>query len=72
MKNVIIYARHKKDGQKLQFSLNDLYGYEGETCGVIIGNTGIHLNYNSGYGFDGMNPDIEIIDIKILDATVSD
>ena len=68
MKNVMIYARNKKSGEELQFTLNDLYGYEGEICGVFIEDCGIPINYNSGYGFNGMNPDIEILDAKIIES----
>ncbi|MGN1134933.1 MAG: hypothetical protein ACI4SF_01815 [Oscillospiraceae bacterium] len=67
MKNVIIFAKNKKTGEDFQFSLDNLYGYEGEICGVLIGETGIPLNFNSGYGFDGMNPDIEILDAKVVE-----
>lgn len=67
MKNIMIFARDKKSGEEMQFTLNDLYGYEGEVCGVLIGDLGIPLNYNSGYGFEGMNPDIEILDAKIVE-----
>ena len=49
-------------------SLNDLYGYEGEVCGTLIrydidipnGLKGEMINYNSGYGFKGINEDIDI------------
>ncbi|MGN0552846.1 MAG: hypothetical protein ACI4I1_05650 [Oscillospiraceae bacterium] len=67
MKNVIIFAKNKKTGEEFQFSLDNLYGYEGEICGVLMGETGIPLNFNSGYGFDGMNPDIEILDAKVVE-----
>lgn len=67
MKKVIIYAKDKKTGEDLQFSLDDLYGYEGEICGVFIGEMGIPLNFNSGYGMNGMNPDIEILDAKVVE-----
>lgn len=67
MKKVIIYAKDKKTGEDLQFSLDDLYGYEGEICGVFIGETGIPLNFNSGYGMNGMNPDIEILDANVVE-----
>lgn len=67
MKNVIIFAKNKKTGEEFQFSLDNLYGYEGEICGVLMGETGIPLNFNSGYGFDGMNPDIEILDVKVVE-----
>lgn len=69
MKKVIIFAKNKKTGEDFQFSLDDLYGYEGEECGVFIGETGIPLNFNSGYGFEGMNPDIEILDAQALNKT---
>ena len=67
MKNVIIYAKNKNDGNEFSFTLNDLYGYEGEVCGVFISGLGIALNYNPGYDSDGMNHDIEIIGAKIIE-----
>lgn len=67
MRKVIIFAKNKKTGEDFQFSLDNLYGYEGEICGVLMGETGIPLNFNSGYGFDGMNPDIEILDAKVVE-----
>lgn len=70
MKNVIIYAKNKKDGKEFQFTLNDLYGYEGEDCGVFISGLGIALNYNSGYGFEGMNPDIEILGAEVAEDKI--
>lgn len=67
MRKVIIFAKNKKTGEDFQFSLDNLYGYEGEICGVLMGETSIPLNFNSGYGFDGMNPDIEILDAKVVE-----
>lgn len=67
MKKVIIFAKNKKTGEEFRFSLDELYGYEGEVCGVFIGETGVALNFNSGYGMNGMNPDIEILDAKTVE-----
>ena len=58
--DVVFQAYCKKTNRKADFTLEDLYGYEGEECGVIIKNSGMVLSYNSGYGFDGMNPEIDI------------
>ena len=45
--------KEQKTSEELQFSLNDLYGYEGELCGVLIGDYShsVTLNYNSEYRF---------------------
>ena len=67
MKKCIFYARDRRSGKKFTFGLNDLYGYEGEVEGVFIKSNGMALNYNSGSFFNGMNPDLEIIDIKVVD-----
>ncbi len=68
MKQIIFYAKDKRSGEKFRFSLDDLYGYEGEAEGVFIRGNDIALNYNSGYGFKGMNPELEIYDVKIIDC----
>ena len=70
MKNAVFYARDKKSGESFKFTLSDLYGYEGEICGVLIGDLGIPLNYNSGYGINGMNPDLEIFNIEVIDTEI--
>jgi hypothetical protein len=67
MKSFIFYARNRKTGESFTFTFDDLYGYEGEECGVFIHGSGIALNYNSGYGDDGMNPDLDIYDVKVTD-----
>jgi len=65
-----------KPGASAVISLADIFGYEGEQCGVFIcyprynGKTyneelaGVAINYNSGYGYIGINPNIEIEHIK--------
>jgi len=58
--DVVFQAYCKKTDRTADFTLEDLYGYEGEECGVIIKNTNIVISYNSGCGFDGMNPEIDI------------
>ena len=45
MEKVIIDAK-KEERQRNSIRLNDLYGYEGE---VFISDSGVALNYNSGY-----------------------
>lgn len=74
---------HKKTGESAILSLADLFGYEGEVCGICIcydwhENGGgypdkSHINpklrgdcisFNSGYGYEGMNPDFEIEPVK--------
>lgn len=42
---------NKKIGDSAIISFDDVYGYEGEVCGVLI--------YNSGYSFKGMNEDLD-------------
>lgn len=69
MKNIVFYAKDLKSGKEFRFTLDDLYGYEGEENGVFIRGKGIALNYNSGYGFSGMNPELEIYDVKISNST---
>ena len=53
-------------------SFDDIFGYEGEVNGVLICNDREHIpeslqdeaiNYNSGYGYDGLN---EIWDIEYV------
>lgn len=45
---------------------DDIFGYEGEQCGVFARtrDRDICLTHNSGYGFKGLNDniDIEVID----------
>ena len=57
------------DGKIREFGWRDIFGYEGEVCGVFarIQTPDIHdlggdidLTYNSGYGFKGINGDLEI------------
>ncbi|AKN33762.1 hypothetical protein Ccar_24225 [Clostridium carboxidivorans P7] len=73
---------NKKTGDSAIISLDDIYAYEGEVCGVLIGYdeselakeygddykarpyipnslAGIAINYNSGYGFKGINEDLD-------------
>ena len=66
---MVFIAKKISTGETREFTFDDLYGYEGEVCGILLkeikgselsesGNW--EINYNSGYGFNGMNPDIEI------------
>lgn len=65
---LVFIARKKSTGVEREFTFDDLYGYEGEVCGVLFKpdekdpKLGCWvLNYNSGYDWDcGMNPDLEI------------
>jgi hypothetical protein len=66
---------NKKTGESAIISLNDIFGYEGERCGVFVsynteldGKTktwipdslkGSTINYNSGYGYDGEADELE-------------
>lgn len=56
-----------RDGVPFEFGWNDIFGYEGETCGVFARvasptrfRDDIRLTSNSGYGFKGINGDLEI------------
>ena len=62
MKDIVVFrAQCKKTGTIKDFTLEDLYGYEGEVCGIIIENSNnMVISFNSGCGMNGMNPDIEI------------
>jgi len=69
MNDVLIKA--KCEEEEFEFKLSDLYGYEGETCGIIIANDkynmgSIALSYNSGYGFNGMNDKITILSAEVI------
>jgi len=59
----------KESGASAVLSFNDLFGYEGEECGIFIRHDLDHIpdelkdkaiNYNSGYGHNGINEDIDI------------
>ena len=66
VKDIVIFQAYcKKTDKNVQFTIEDLYGYEGEVCGIIDRNTGMVISYNSGCGFDGMNPDIEISVVSV-------
>ena len=67
MKQFTFFAKDNKTGKTFAFTFDDLYGYEGEKCGVFIRGTGAALNFNSGYGFDGMNSNLEIYDITVTE-----
>jgi hypothetical protein len=69
MRNIVFIAHKISTNETREFTFDDLYGYEGEVCGVLlkpIENSGLsengcwEINYNSGYGFNGINTDIEI------------
>jgi len=72
MKDINIKAKYK--GNEIEFKLSDLYGYEGEVSGIIIGVDKSYgetvLSYNSGYGFSGLNKDIEIISCNIIEDDI--
>lgn len=55
-------ATNTKTGAVIVFTFDQLYGYEGEVCGVILPN-GTVLVYNEdspGYKTGGLNPDLRI------------
>lgn len=52
-----------KDGKEHIFGWDAIFGYEGEDCGVfarVQDADDITLTNNSGYGFKGINADLEI------------
>lgn len=67
----------KETGIEAILSLNDLYAYEGEVCGILIKYSdededydGSHIpealqgeaiSFDSGYGYDGANPRFDIL-----------
>jgi hypothetical protein len=52
-------AWDKSRREYIYFDFTNLYGYEGETRGVMLPN-GENLNFNSGYGDDGFNDEMII------------
>jgi hypothetical protein len=72
MKFCTFYAKDKKTGEEFSFTLNDLYGYEGEDSGVFIKRRNTALSFNSGSEYGGMNPDLEITDIKVTELSESE
>ncbi len=53
-------AWDKKKKKYCYFDFKSIYGYEGETNGVILPDGRTNLNYNSGYGNEGHNKDLVI------------
>ena len=60
--SLVFRAKKISTGEECLFRLEDLYGYEGEVCGVLIyePNWLIGSTCDVNCGFEGMNPDIEI------------
>lgn len=58
--------RVKQNGQEIVFGWKQIWGYEGEVCGVFATDKDnqckgtVTLTNNSGYGFKGINEDLEI------------
>lgn len=69
MYRLFFHARNKKSGEKFSFTLNDLYG---ERDGVFIATSGMALNYNSLGRMPGMNPDLEIDDVLVMNISKSE
>ena len=65
------------NGESIVIGFDDLYGYEGEVCGVLIRYDTIEnqndkfgttmVNYNSGYGFRGLDEDFAECDVEIVE-----
>ncbi len=57
-------ATNLKTAEERIFTLNDLYGYEGEAEGIFLkgrdGEEAWHISFNSGCKMGGMNPDFKI------------
>ena len=64
-----------KNGESIIIGFNDLYGYEGELCGVFIKDTTIEnqkskfsadiVNRNSGCGYYGLDKDFAECEVEI-------
>jgi uncharacterized phage protein (TIGR01671 family) len=59
MREIKFRAWNIKNNKYDCFDFSTIQGYEGEICGVLLP-SGENLNYNSGYGNDGINPNLEI------------
>ncbi|MDF2857585.1 MAG: hypothetical protein K0Q87_3436 [Neobacillus sp.] len=61
---IYLKAINIKTSEERIFTLNDLYGYEGEVQGIFLkgkdGEKSWHISFNSGYRMGGMNPDFKI------------
>lgn len=54
-------AKDKETGEEYIFGFEDLYGYESEESGIFLNEPNICISRNSGNGFSGMNPNLEIL-----------
>jgi uncharacterized phage protein (TIGR01671 family) len=61
MREMKFRAWNKETKKMIYFDFTNIYGYEGETCGVILPDEQTELNFNSGYGKDGINENLEIM-----------
>ena len=63
LKDMVFRIKDVK-GAVHDFGWDSIYGYEGEQCGVFAriesDNDDLILTNNSGYGFKGINGDLEI------------
>jgi hypothetical protein len=61
---VKLKATNLRTGEERVFTLDDLYGYEGEENGIFLkgkkGEPSWHISFNSGFGMRGMNPEYSI------------
>ena len=69
--DLLFVAKNKVTGEQFLFGFTDLYGYEGEICGIILRN-GTVFSENTGWTPDQgsgcvLNPDIEIRLARIED-----
>ena len=66
--DVIIEVRNKKNGKCKELTLDDIWAYEGEICGIVFDWPGYKVGRNDdvllfteeGSGGNRLNPDLEI------------
>lgn len=61
MREIKFRAWNKENNKMVQFDFKNIYGYEGEICGIILPDGQTALNFNSGYGDDGFNESLAIM-----------
>ena len=58
MREIKFRAWHVIDKKYIYFDFTNIYGYEGEVCGVVLPDNENLLNYNSCFGINGINKDL--------------
>ena len=59
-KELLFVAKNKVTGEEFLFGFTDLYGYEGEVCGIIFRDGRTVFAENDGLRSCALNPDFEI------------